>query len=63
VAADQDQADPTRWTVNEERLIDDPRRLHLSIAHVELPDGVHFEQYVLHMPKAAMAQRPRTVEE
>jgi 8-oxo-dGTP pyrophosphatase MutT (NUDIX family) len=26
----------------------------LSIAQVELPDGVHFEQYVLRMPKAAM---------
>jgi 8-oxo-dGDP phosphatase len=26
----------------------------LSIASVELPDGVRFEQYVLRMPKAAM---------
>jgi 8-oxo-dGTP pyrophosphatase MutT (NUDIX family) len=36
------------------RLIDDTRRLQLSIASVELPDGVRFEQYVLRMPKAAM---------
>jgi 8-oxo-dGTP pyrophosphatase MutT (NUDIX family) len=35
-------------------VIDDTRRLRLSIAQVELPDGVHFEQYVLRMPKAAM---------
>jgi len=46
--------EPSRWTIHGERLIDDTRRLRLSIAHVELPDGVHFEQYVLRMPKAAM---------
>ncbi|MGH3777941.1 MAG: NUDIX hydrolase [Pseudonocardiaceae bacterium] len=34
--------------------MDDTRRLRLSIALVELPDGVHFEQYVLRMPKTAM---------
>jgi 8-oxo-dGTP pyrophosphatase MutT (NUDIX family) len=34
--------------------VDDTRRLRLSIASVELPDGVKFEQYVLRMPKAAM---------
>ena len=46
--------DPTRWIVHGERLVDDTRRLRLSIAQVELPDGVRFEQYVLRMPKAAM---------
>jgi 8-oxo-dGTP pyrophosphatase MutT (NUDIX family) len=46
--------EPTRWTIHGERLVDDTRRLRLSIAQVELPDGVHFEQYVLRMPKAAM---------
>lgn len=46
--------DLTRWTIHDERLIDDTRRLKLSIAHVELPDGLQFEQYVLRMPKAAM---------
>lgn len=44
----------TRWTIHGEQLVDDTRRLRLSIASVELPDGVHFEQYVLRMPKAAM---------
>jgi 8-oxo-dGTP pyrophosphatase MutT (NUDIX family) len=45
---------PARWTIHGERLVDDTRRVRLSIAQVELPDGVHFEQYVLRMPKAAM---------
>ncbi len=44
----------TLWKIHGERLIDDTRRLQLSIASVELPDGVHFEQYVIRMPKAAM---------
>lgn len=34
--------------------MDEARRLRLSVASVELPDGVRFEQYVLRMPKAAM---------
>lgn len=46
--------EPTRWTIHGERVVDDTRRLRLSIASVELPDGVKFEQYVLRMPKAAM---------
>lgn len=48
------RSDPTRWIVHGERLIDDTRRLRLSVAQVELPDGARFEQYVLRMPKAAM---------
>ncbi|KAA5828488.1 NUDIX hydrolase [Saccharopolyspora hirsuta] len=44
----------TTWTIHGEKLVDDTRRLKLSIASVELPDGVRFEQYVLRMPKAAM---------
>jgi 8-oxo-dGDP phosphatase len=44
----------TRWTIHGERVVDESRRLQLSIASVELPDGVRFEQYVLRMPKAAM---------
>jgi 8-oxo-dGDP phosphatase len=47
-------SEPTLWKIHGERLIDDTRRLQLSIASVELPDGVQFEQYVLRMPKAAM---------
>lgn len=48
------RAELTRWTIHGERVIDNTRRLQLSIASVELPDGVNFEQYVLRMPKAAM---------
>jgi 8-oxo-dGTP pyrophosphatase MutT (NUDIX family) len=44
----------TRWTIHGERIIDESRRLCLSIAEVELPDGVRFEQYVLRLPKAAV---------
>jgi len=43
----------TRWTIHGERVVDDSRRGRLSIAQVELPDGVKFEQYVLRMPKSA----------
>ncbi len=44
----------TLWKIHEERLVDDTRKLDLRIAHVELPDGVHFEQYVLRMPRASI---------
>lgn len=47
-------AAPTRWTIHGERVVDDTRRAHLSIADVELPDGVRFEQYVIRAPKSAM---------
>lgn len=50
-------AEPKRaseWTIHGERVIDDTRRAVLSIADVELPDGVRFEQYVLRVPSAAM---------
>jgi 8-oxo-dGTP pyrophosphatase MutT (NUDIX family) len=43
-----------RWTIHGERVVDDTRRLKLSIASVGLPDGTQFEQYVMRMPKAAM---------
>ncbi|TCO30366.1 NUDIX domain-containing protein [Kribbella steppae] len=43
----------TLWKIHGERVIDDTRHVQLSIASVELPDGVQFEQYVLRM-KAAM---------
>src|SRR4051794_25835043 len=44
----------TRWTIHGERVVDESRRLRLSIAEVELPDGVRFEQYVLRLRKAAV---------
>jgi len=50
-----DEIEPTQWIIHEERVVDESRRARLSIAHVELPDGVHFEQYVLRVPRAAMA--------
>ncbi|HEX3790328.1 MAG TPA: NUDIX hydrolase [Pseudonocardiaceae bacterium] len=49
-----DRAEATRWTIHGERVVDDSRRARLSIASVELPDGVKFEQYVLRMPKASI---------
>jgi 8-oxo-dGTP pyrophosphatase MutT (NUDIX family) len=47
-------AELTRWTIHDERIVDDTRRARLYIAEVELPDGVRFEQYVLRLPRAAM---------
>jgi 8-oxo-dGTP pyrophosphatase MutT (NUDIX family) len=50
-------AEPKRaseWTIHGERVVDDTRRAVLSIADIELPDGVRFEQYVLRVPRAAM---------
>jgi 8-oxo-dGTP pyrophosphatase MutT (NUDIX family) len=43
-----------RWLIHSETVIDDTRRLRLSVAAVELPDGLRFEQYVLRMPPAVM---------
>jgi 8-oxo-dGTP pyrophosphatase MutT (NUDIX family) len=45
---------PSEWTIHGERVIDDTRRAVLSVADVELPDGVRFEQYVLRVPAAAI---------
>ncbi|GAB2613362.1 NUDIX hydrolase [Kribbella endophytica] len=44
----------TKWTIHGERVVDASRRLTLSVASVELLDGVTFEQYVLRIPKAAI---------
>lgn len=44
----------TRWTVHGERIVDATRRARWSIADVELPDGVRFEQYVLRTPPAVV---------
>jgi 8-oxo-dGTP pyrophosphatase MutT (NUDIX family) len=44
----------SQWIIHGERVIDDARRAILSIADVELPDGVRFEQYVLRIPRAAI---------
>lgn len=42
------------WKIHGERVVDDKRKFKVSIASVELPDGVTFEQYVFRMPQAAM---------
>jgi 8-oxo-dGTP pyrophosphatase MutT (NUDIX family) len=44
----------SEWTIHGERVVDDTRRAVLSVADVELPDGVRFEQYVLRVPAAVM---------
>jgi 8-oxo-dGTP pyrophosphatase MutT (NUDIX family) len=44
----------SQWTIHGERVVDDTRRARFSIADVELPNGVRFEQYVIRMPKAAI---------
>ncbi|RAO32912.1 ADP-ribose diphosphatase [Micromonospora saelicesensis] len=44
----------TRWTIHGERVVDGSRRARLSIADVELPDGVRFEQYVIRAPRSVM---------
>jgi 8-oxo-dGTP pyrophosphatase MutT (NUDIX family) len=43
----------TRWKVKE-RVVDTTRRARISIAEVELPDGVRFEQWVTRAQPAAM---------
>lgn len=54
MASPGERDNPPLWRVRE-RIVDASRKLDLSIAEVELPDGVTFEQYVLRMPRAAMA--------
>ncbi|WP_207926253.1 NUDIX hydrolase [Actinocrispum wychmicini] len=54
MSAEQTGTELTRWTIHNERLVDDTRKMRVSIAQVELPDGVTFEQWVLRTPKAAM---------
>ena len=44
----------SEWTIHGERVVDDTRKAVPSIADVELPDGVRFEQYVLRVPAAAV---------
>lgn len=51
---DEQPTELTRWTIHGERVVDDTRRARLSIAEVELPDGVRFEQYVIRAPRSAM---------
>ncbi|SCG55715.1 ADP-ribose pyrophosphatase YjhB, NUDIX family [Micromonospora echinaurantiaca] len=52
--AEEQVTESTRWTIHRERVVDGSRRARLSIADVELPDGVRFEQYVIRAPRSAM---------
>jgi 8-oxo-dGTP pyrophosphatase MutT (NUDIX family) len=45
----------SRWTIHGERLIDDSPHVKVSMASVELPNGVEFEQYVFRMRRCVMA--------
>ncbi|WP_103349898.1 NUDIX hydrolase [Amycolatopsis sp. CA-128772] len=54
MATEPDKRESTRWKIHGERLVDDTRRDRVSIASVELPDGVTFEQWVFRIRKAAM---------
>jgi 8-oxo-dGTP pyrophosphatase MutT (NUDIX family) len=49
----EETQDRSWWIIHGERVIDDSRRAVLSIASVELPDGVRFEQHVLRVPPSA----------
>jgi len=48
VSSEGGSRSPRLWKVRE-RLVDESRMVRLSVAEVELPDGVAFEQYVLRM--------------
>jgi 8-oxo-dGTP pyrophosphatase MutT (NUDIX family) len=52
--SDETSLERTRWTIHGERLIDDSPHLRLSMASVELPNGVEFDQYVLRMRRCVM---------
>lgn len=54
MAPENTRAEQTRWTIHAERVVDDSRKMVVSVASVELPDGVTFEQYVFRSPKVAM---------
>lgn len=54
VTGGEQQTALTRWTIHGEHLVDDTRRARVSIADVELPDGVRFEQWVLRLPRAVV---------
>lgn len=58
-----DDAARSKWTIHDERLVDENRHIRLSIASVELPDGTTFDQYVMRMRRCAVTaalDEPRT---
>jgi 8-oxo-dGTP pyrophosphatase MutT (NUDIX family) len=46
--------DLQKWTVRDERLVDDTPHIRVSLADVELPNRVSFTQYVFRMRRCAM---------
>jgi 8-oxo-dGTP pyrophosphatase MutT (NUDIX family) len=48
------RSERTKWKIHGERVVDENRHIRLSIASVELPDGVEFEQYVIRIPRRVM---------
>jgi ADP-ribose pyrophosphatase len=49
-----DGSESRAWHVRRERVVDESRRIRVSIADVAHPDGHVSEQYVLRCPRAAM---------
>jgi 8-oxo-dGDP phosphatase len=46
--------DPPKWAIHDERVVDDTPHVRISLADVELPNGVQFTQYVFRMRRCAM---------
>jgi 8-oxo-dGTP pyrophosphatase MutT (NUDIX family) len=46
--------DPHKWVVHGERVVDDTSHVRISLADIELPNGVRFTQYVFKLRRAAM---------
>jgi 8-oxo-dGTP pyrophosphatase MutT (NUDIX family) len=44
----------TKWIIHGERIVDENPHIRLSVATVELPDGMVFEQYVMRMRRAVV---------
>ena len=49
-----DVTDPPKWAIHGERVVDDTPHVRISLADVELPNGVQFTQYVFRMRRCAM---------
>ncbi|MFG2245821.1 NUDIX hydrolase [Spirillospora sp. NPDC048823] len=44
----------TKWIVHSERVVDENRHIRVSVANIELPNGVVFDQYVFRVPRCVM---------
>jgi 8-oxo-dGTP pyrophosphatase MutT (NUDIX family) len=53
--AEDAPSERSRWVIHGERLLDDSPHVRVSMASVELPNGVTFEQYVFRMRRCVMA--------